>query len=192
MPVGCKYIYMSWRQDLGAQIRREREAKGLSQQALAEKTSVSRVQIGNIEKGKSAPAVNIVTEIAVALSCIFTIEGIEIGMPAAARPIEAVPIQGSLQFDPDVRISARSVTITEINPNRHRIQLYSGFAQDRVIRAEQTIKRARTEVRALGLCLVHLWRVQDPTLRLPWLVQRAATAAACRLLRRWFWGLRGG
>jgi transcriptional regulator with XRE-family HTH domain len=103
--------------ELGLQIRVARQAKQLSQLALSSKTSVSREQISNIERGISAPAVNIVTDIAAALGCTFQIQGIQIGAPVVGHRLEAVPIQGRLQFDSDSQFSATSVTVDEVDPD---------------------------------------------------------------------------
>ncbi len=67
---------MLWMRELGDKIKEERRRAGLSQEALASKLSVSRVQLGNYEKGNSAIPVNIFAEIARTLHVrSFTVAG---------------------------------------------------------------------------------------------------------------------
>ena len=105
---------MTWRKELGDKIRAERIAKGLSQEELAAKTSVSRAQISNIEKGKSKPAVNIVTDIADALGASFVIGGCRISrvLPGTVSSHKPPPAQQlCFTFDTDYRFSAGSLRI---------------------------------------------------------------------------------
>jgi transcriptional regulator with XRE-family HTH domain len=108
---------MSWRKELGLQVRTARTAKRLSQQELALKTSVTREQISNIENGKSAPAVNIVTEIAAALDTVFIVGGYQIcsvsTVPKAAEAPSQVK-QLSLAFDIDHRFHAASIRLDSV------------------------------------------------------------------------------
>ena len=50
-------------------VRQQREARGLSQVALAERVSLSRQSIGAIEAGRAIPAVDVALRIARALDC---------------------------------------------------------------------------------------------------------------------------
>jgi transcriptional regulator with XRE-family HTH domain len=110
----CKYIYVSWRDELGKQIRKARIAAGLSQLQLAERTSVKREHISNIELGKNSPAVKIITDIAHALSTSFYLDGCriepELEHPVSRRPVP-VPQQMRLDFGVEYRFSASSVLL---------------------------------------------------------------------------------
>lgn len=55
-----------------SEVRRYREAKGLSQEALARQVEVSRQTIANIEGGISEPRVLLALAIAVALGVVVT------------------------------------------------------------------------------------------------------------------------
>jgi transcriptional regulator with XRE-family HTH domain len=103
---------MSWQKNLGDQIRKARVAKGLSQEALATKTSITRAQISHIENGKSAPAVNIVTEIAAALDTDFFVDGYRIANVSASSALIAMPKQLAFNFDTEYSFQASIVEIT--------------------------------------------------------------------------------
>ena len=109
---------MSWKSELGDQIRGARKARGLSQQGLANKISITREQISNIEKGKSAPAVNIVTEISKALDVPFMVEGLQVGgTNFTDRLVNEAPIamQLSLSFETNHRFEATSVKLDSVD-----------------------------------------------------------------------------
>jgi transcriptional regulator with XRE-family HTH domain len=104
---------MSWKKELGEQIKTARLRVELSQEQLADKLSVSRVQLGNYEKGKSAIPVNILTEIADALEVeSFTIAGYKI-VPHeyAPKPVPAPSQQLPLAFGREQRFASASVNI---------------------------------------------------------------------------------
>ena len=106
---------MTWRKDLGNQIRVARVAKNMSQNDLSKLTSVTREQISNIENGKSSPAVNIVTEIATALSVELEIAGCKISAATPRignRPVIAPAQQMSFGFDTEHKFGAASIRIT--------------------------------------------------------------------------------
>lgn len=101
-----------WRKDLGAQVKAARIAKGMSQEKLAESVSVTRSQLSNIEHGKSAPAVNIVAEIARELETEFEIHGIKIGGTAADMRPRPVATQMSLSFDVEYHFGSGSLRMS--------------------------------------------------------------------------------
>lgn len=124
---------MGWRKELGEQIRAARISAGLSQEALASKTSVKREQISNIERGKCAPAVNIVTEIAAALGRDFEVGGCRIGrtreeIQSGRGPAE-IPHQTSFEFDVQHRFEAASLTVTSVH--EESIELRAVFSRIR-------------------------------------------------------------
>lgn len=55
---------MTWQQELGTQIRKARQAAGLTQAKLAERSHVSRQMIGRYETGGDPPSVKILAQIA--------------------------------------------------------------------------------------------------------------------------------
>ena len=118
MPLICKDIYVTWRQKLGAQIRDARNKAGLSQQQLAEKTSVKREHISNIELGKNSPAVKIVTDIAKALDQAFDVDGCRIEPTFNEVPVSgpaAIAQQMSLEFGVEHHFTATSLTVTSMD-----------------------------------------------------------------------------
>lgn len=109
---------MPWKKELGEQIKAERRRVGLSQQALASKLSVTRVQLGNYEKGNSAIPVNILTEIARALRVeAFFVGGYKIvPQDGAPKPILAPQQQLTLAFDREYQFRSASVNIVSTEP----------------------------------------------------------------------------
>jgi transcriptional regulator with XRE-family HTH domain len=106
---------MSWLKVLGDQIRAERRKQGFSQEELAQKTSITRAQISHIENGRSAPAVNIVTEIAAALGVDFVVDGFRISRDAASSPGTGpvgMPKQLAFSFGTEYRYGASTVEIS--------------------------------------------------------------------------------
>jgi transcriptional regulator with XRE-family HTH domain len=57
---------------IGRHLTRLREARGLSQYALAQKAKISRVHVGHLERGASDPTVGMVTKLARALGVPVT------------------------------------------------------------------------------------------------------------------------
>ena len=53
----------------GRIVRNRREAAGLSQEELGERTGLSRNYVGMIERGEANPTLLVVQQIAVALEC---------------------------------------------------------------------------------------------------------------------------
>ena len=98
---------MSWKINLGSQIKEARSRSGLTQVQLAEKLSVTRAQLGNYEKGVSAIPVNILAEIAEALQVeAFTVAGYRV-VPEKSRPTPAgtPDPQMSLKFGDEQRFA---------------------------------------------------------------------------------------
>jgi len=108
---------MSWKTELGDQIRDARSKSGLTQVQLAEKLSVTRVQLGNYEKGRSAIPVNILTEIAEALHVAsFTVGGYRV-VPEKdhPKPIPAPDLQLPMKFKDEQLFSDASLKIDSAN-----------------------------------------------------------------------------
>ena len=105
---------MPWRVKFADDIKAARLRAGMSQQALADRLSVTRVQLGNYESGKSAPPLNIAIEIARALDEEFIVEGYKITKhDASPGPKLAPPQQLSFTFGREHRFGSASVTITK-------------------------------------------------------------------------------
>ncbi len=58
---------MDIRQRLGRNLRRLRDAKGLSQEAFAHEANIHRTYISDIERGARNPTITVVEKIALAL-----------------------------------------------------------------------------------------------------------------------------
>lgn len=56
-------------QFLGAKVRERRDLRGLTQQELADKSGLSKVTIGQIERGNAEPSIGTLGKIAQALEC---------------------------------------------------------------------------------------------------------------------------
>jgi transcriptional regulator with XRE-family HTH domain len=52
---------------LGQNVRRLREAKGLSQEAYAEEAGIHRTYVSDIERGKRNPTITVVEKLAIPL-----------------------------------------------------------------------------------------------------------------------------
>ncbi len=77
---------MSWKHELGRQIKQGRESSGLTQADLANELDVSRQMIGRYETGRDAPAVDILVEIARILEIEFQIRGMLVKLEHGGRP----------------------------------------------------------------------------------------------------------
>lgn len=122
-------IEMTWQQQLGRQIREARRLAGWSQKELATHLSVSREQLSNYENGKSAPAVNVVAELAAALRIEFQIEGCKIAKDDFKR-IQAGPPAEQLCFAYDTEYRFTATTLT-IKPTQKSIIINAVVARTR-------------------------------------------------------------
>jgi transcriptional regulator with XRE-family HTH domain len=120
---------MTWLTELGSQIRDARTLKGLSQQSLAEKTSVTREQISNIELGKSVPGVNVVTEIAAALDAEFTIRGCRIRSESLQPKVSPLPSAEQLSFVFDVEYHYQIASVRFSGTEDHDVVMNVRLAQ---------------------------------------------------------------
>lgn len=59
---------MDWRRVVGANIRRLREAKGLTQEEVAFRAKIDLTYMGGIERGRRNPSLLVMTRIARALA----------------------------------------------------------------------------------------------------------------------------
>jgi transcriptional regulator with XRE-family HTH domain len=109
---------MPWMQELGKEIKAERERSGMSQATLAGKLSVGRTQLGNYENGNSAIPVNILAEIARALRVeSFTVDGYKVVLDGhQPKPTPAPAQQLAFAFDLEHRFGSGSVKITSADP----------------------------------------------------------------------------
>ena len=107
----------------------------MSQEGLSAKVSarfsITRAQISNIERGKSAPAVNIVTEIAEALGTEFLIGGCRIGkcIRQVTGPLTVMPRQLSLEFDVEHKFDSASLKLTSMHEDSISLQAVFTYEQ---------------------------------------------------------------
>lgn len=59
---------MDWRQTVGVNVRRLRQAAGMTQEQLAFSAEIDLTYVGGIERGKRNPSVLVLARIAAALS----------------------------------------------------------------------------------------------------------------------------
>jgi transcriptional regulator with XRE-family HTH domain len=118
----------TWAEELGQKIRAARKLAGLTQEQLAQKTSISRPQLSNYENGVSDAPARVVAEIAEALRAELIIRGCRIGpdkAAPAARPLQ----QLCLEFDKDhdfprstvtIKPSSKAIVITAVLPRMQK------------------------------------------------------------------------
>jgi transcriptional regulator with XRE-family HTH domain len=97
-------------QELGAQIRRAREAAALTQQQLADEVGVTRTMMSNYERGENTPDVQKATKLATALGAEFVVGGCRIGLNQTSSEAGTAPQQLRFDFDTNYTFPAR-VTI---------------------------------------------------------------------------------
>jgi transcriptional regulator with XRE-family HTH domain len=121
---------MNWQRELGEQIREARKAAGISQERLAQTLSVTREQLSNYENGKSAPPVNVVTEIISALRVEFVVGGCRISLDGLKqRSAQPIPQQLCFAYDTEHRFSPATVTI---KPTEHSIHISAVIPRSRL------------------------------------------------------------
>jgi len=115
---------MTWKIELGEQIRRARKNAKMSQEALSEEITVkcgesySHAQISHVENAKSAPAVNIVTAIAEILGVEFEVGGCKIGKRIEhAGRLTLMPQQLSFPFGVEHAFPSATLKLTALPEN---------------------------------------------------------------------------
>lgn len=97
---------MSREPDLGASLRRRRQSRGLSLEALAEASGVSAAMLSEVERGLKNPTVKLAYQIARALGCSLT----ELLEEPEARPISLVRAKERLTLiDPESGVERYSL-----------------------------------------------------------------------------------
>ncbi|MCL6592831.1 MAG: XRE family transcriptional regulator [Alicyclobacillus sp.] len=153
---------------IGENLRRIRDAKGLSQQDVADKAGISRVKYSKIERGIEKPQVSTLEDLAVALGVRID----EILHPA--QPLQAV------RFRAHKKLRARSHILSQVARwlsdyhelesllNEHMsYQFCDWHAEEQPPYAEWAIKAAKQARHALGL------DDTEPIRDLPGLMERA-------------------
>ena len=111
---------MSWKRELGHQLRDARKAARLTQGQLATRLNVSRQMICRYEAGRDAPAVEVLALAATTLGVEFQVLGLRINSQEtpARPPLRPLPRQLSLKFN-----KARSFphAVVRITPRKGRI-----------------------------------------------------------------------
>lgn len=64
---------LTFNEFLGKTVKERRELRGLTQADLAKKAGISRVRIGQIERGEAEPSVGTLNKIAEALDAVLDI-----------------------------------------------------------------------------------------------------------------------
>jgi transcriptional regulator with XRE-family HTH domain len=103
---------MSWKHDLGRQIRQERDSAGITQAELAKQLNVSRQMIGRYEAGEDAPAVDVLVEIARVLDIDFQVKGILLRFEQGSNRPKLLHKQLKLEFDKPRRFDRAQIEIT--------------------------------------------------------------------------------
>ena len=119
----------TWQEELGQKIRAARKLAGLTQEELAQKTSISRPQLSNYENGISDAPARVVAEIAEALETEFIIRGFRIGRDSHASA-EGPPLhQLCFEFNKDhdfpkstvtIKPNSKTIVITAVLPRIQR------------------------------------------------------------------------
>lgn len=102
---------MTWKHELGRQIKLGRESAGLTQADLANQLDVSRQMIGRYETGQDAPAIDVLVEIARMLEIEFQIRGMLVKLERGGRP-QPVRKQLKLEFEKRRRFDRAQIEIT--------------------------------------------------------------------------------
>jgi transcriptional regulator with XRE-family HTH domain len=103
---------MSWKHELGRQIKNERESAGLTQADLAGQLDLSRQMIGRYEAGQDAPAVDVLVEIARILEIEFRVKGVLVKFENASRRPRLLHKQLKLDYEKPRRFDRAQIEIT--------------------------------------------------------------------------------
>jgi transcriptional regulator with XRE-family HTH domain len=105
-------VVMSWKHELGEQIKQERESAGLTQVDLANQLKVSRQMISRYERGEDAPAVDVLVELARVLDIEFRVRGILVKFEHDTKRPRLLHKQFKLEFEKPRRFDGAQVEIT--------------------------------------------------------------------------------
>ncbi len=103
---------MSWKHELGRQIKQERESAGLTQADLASQLDVSRQMISRYEAGQDAPAVDVLVEMARLLEIEFQVKGILVRFEQSSKRPKLLHKQLKLEFEKPRRFDGARIEIT--------------------------------------------------------------------------------
>ena len=103
---------MSWKHELGRQIKQERESAGLTEADLADQLELSRQMIGRYESGHDAPAVDVLVEIARILEIESHVKGILVKFERCAKRPTLLRKQLKLEFEKPRRFEGAQIEIT--------------------------------------------------------------------------------
>jgi transcriptional regulator with XRE-family HTH domain len=103
---------MSWKHELGRQIKQERESAGLTQAELATQLDVSRQMISRYEAGQDAPAVDVLVEMARILDIQFQVKGILVKFEQGSKRPRPLHKQLKLEFEKPRRFDGAQIEIT--------------------------------------------------------------------------------
>jgi transcriptional regulator with XRE-family HTH domain len=103
---------MSWKHELGRQIKQGRESLGLTQAGLASQLDLSRQMIGRYETGQDAPAIDVLVEIARMLEIEFQVKGILVKFEQGGRRPRPLRKQLKLEFEKTRKFDRARIEIT--------------------------------------------------------------------------------
>lgn len=105
---------MTWKHELGIQIREARKAAAMTQDELAHELGVARQMIGRYESGHDAPSIEILGKAATVLGIEFQVRGFRITFEATRRALRPPPRpqQLRLEFDKPHTFPGATVQIT--------------------------------------------------------------------------------
>jgi transcriptional regulator with XRE-family HTH domain len=111
---------MSWKHELGSQLKAAREAAHITQEDLADRLDVSRQMVGRYEAGTAAPSVDVLAQAASILDAEFQILDLHIKLTSEAHQsgLRSMPKQLSFEFNKSHRYPNAVIKIT---PHRGRL-----------------------------------------------------------------------
>jgi transcriptional regulator with XRE-family HTH domain len=103
---------MSWKHELGRQIKQARESADLTQADLAKQLDVSRQMIGRYEAGQDAPAVDVLVEIGRILEMEFQVRGVLVKFEQSSKHPKLLRKQLKLDFEKPRKFDGAQIEIT--------------------------------------------------------------------------------
>jgi transcriptional regulator with XRE-family HTH domain len=105
-------VVVTWKRELGQQIKRERESAGLTQVDLANQLKVSRQMVSRYERGEDAPAVDVLVELARLLEIEFRIRGILVKFEEDSKRPRLLHKQLKFEYEKARKFDGAQVEIT--------------------------------------------------------------------------------
>jgi transcriptional regulator with XRE-family HTH domain len=111
---------MSWKHELGNQLRIARKAAHITQQDLADRLKVSRQMVGRYEAGSDTPSFDVLAQAASILDAEFQVLNLRIMLTTKSpqSALRSIPKQLSFEFNKSHRYPNAVIKIT---PHRGRL-----------------------------------------------------------------------